>query len=366
MKNIFFKVLILTIFLLNISIAGEITVTGFGRTREGAITSAFQEAVRQGIGTYIETSTMIRNDEIIRDEILEFAYGYVDKYTILSEYYDKKNGQYRIKICATVSNQNVQAVLGEVLPVTNLSDTDRKKLNANIENNISHQIALNQKAKRKAVLDAIATRICKKIFEEHREAFALVYEFVDSKLQVVSVNEDESTVKFKVGGKIRTNQQLYNLLLNSMISKIERVLRKKIGIDENGGKWYFEHKNAFARHYLVEENKISYHSHEICLKKGVRTRINPTLLIGFIDKDINVIYPIAKQVIEPEDNDSLVISPRFKLDNDTNSSLNQDVEVVCEVPIEIAKRISGVKGFLQDDFPIGEVLLDQLLLRVVK
>lgn len=47
--------------------AAEVTVSGIGSNRSIALQEAFKEAVRQGIGTYIESSTIVRNDEIIKN-----------------------------------------------------------------------------------------------------------------------------------------------------------------------------------------------------------------------------------------------------------------------------------------------------------
>ena len=108
------------------------------------------------------------------------------------------------------------------MPATNLSDAEREKLNISIVKDISNQVSIYHKAKRKAALDAAAERICKKIFEEYREASTLVYEFVPGDLQVI--NADDTAVEIKITGKIQTSQKLYDLLVNSMISKIKCII----------------------------------------------------------------------------------------------------------------------------------------------
>ncbi|MBE6370524.1 MAG: hypothetical protein E7055_00425 [Lentisphaerae bacterium] len=194
--------------------AAPVTVSGNGTTREAALQDAFKEAVRQGIGTYIESSTMIRNDAIIRENLIEFAYGYVDNYKVLSE--SKQRETYTVKIEADVSNQDVSAVLANILPADTMTEKDREKLNIQIGNEITAQINQHLRAKRKAAIDRAAAKICRKIFEEYREAFRLVYEFIPNKIQVTGATETEVT--FSVSGTLRTNPDLYNLLLNSMIA----------------------------------------------------------------------------------------------------------------------------------------------------
>lgn len=225
-------------------LTAAVTVSGSGATREAALQEAFREAVRQGIGTYIESSTMIRNDEIIRESIIELAYGYVENYKLLSE--SKRGETYTVKIEANVSNQEVSAVLANILPADTLTEKDREKLNIQLGNDISAQINQHLQAQRKAEIDKVAAKICRKIFEEYREAFLLTYEFIPDKIQVAGATE--TAVNFSVSGTIRANPDLYNLLLNSMIARFERVLRKKI--DTLGGRFRFQplnyrHNNEF-------------------------------------------------------------------------------------------------------------------------
>lgn len=219
--------------------AALVTVSGSGATREAALQEAFKEAVRQGIGTYIESSTMIRNDEIIHESIIELAYGYVENYTVLSE--SKRDEVYTVKIEANVSNQEVSAVLANILPAETLTEKDRERLNIQLGNDITAQINQHLQEQRKAAIDKVAAKICRKIFEEYRAGFLLTYEFIPDKIQVSRATETE--VNFSVDGTIRTNPDLYNLLLNSMVAKFERVLHKKI--DTLGGQFYFKPSNDF-------------------------------------------------------------------------------------------------------------------------
>jgi hypothetical protein len=62
-----------------------IEVAGEGRTAEEARTVAFRVAVEQAIGSIMSSETEVRNGRIVRDEIINYASGYVDRYEITNQ-----------------------------------------------------------------------------------------------------------------------------------------------------------------------------------------------------------------------------------------------------------------------------------------
>ena len=409
--------------------AVEVTVSGIGSNRSIALQEAFKEAVRQGIGTYIESSTIVRNDEIIKDNIIELAYGYVENYKVLSE--SQKEKTYRIKILANVSNEAVSAVLSNLLPANTLTEKDREKLNIQLDSEISAQINQHLRATRKAAIDKVAGNICRKIFEEYRPAFHLVYEFIPGKIQVTSATENYVT--FNITGVIRTNQDLYNLLVNSLIKKFERILRCKlntvsgrfkykpinydisnsynlffpddyvkcsafaVSYDRNALKFYHGHSYEDDYHSVIG-SVTTYHLNNLPFlnildHKECKT-VSSKMLYFLVDKKGDVIYRAGSDSIIPflykEDNDKAlkyenIISPYFVLKNDQHRyrqassrddrlwayniyakdssapCLERNISFSVGVPINIARKVAGVKGFLRNNSPKGELLLNQLL-----
>jgi hypothetical protein len=71
------------------------------RARDEALEDALRKAVEQGVGVYVNSQTMTENFQVIADNILTKAAGYVRSYKIIEE---KKDDQfYRIKIVAEVA-----------------------------------------------------------------------------------------------------------------------------------------------------------------------------------------------------------------------------------------------------------------------
>ena len=61
-----------------------VTVTGLGSTVEGARKSAIQKAVRKALGEVVDAETIAKNGELIRDEVLTYSDGFVNKVTDIS------------------------------------------------------------------------------------------------------------------------------------------------------------------------------------------------------------------------------------------------------------------------------------------
>ena len=384
--------------------AATVTASGSGATREAALQEAFKEAVRQGIGTYIESSTMIRNDEIIRENIIELAYGYVENHKVLSE--SKRGGVYRIEIEANVSNEEVSAVLANILPAETLSEQEREKLNLRIDSEISAQIDRHLRATRKAAIDKAAGKICRKIFEEYLSAVTLIYEFIPGEIQVVSANE--TNVELKVTGTIRANPDLYNLLLNSMIRKFERVLRKQMTweMQERKSKLYYppEPERSFSKitsasifAVSLEPNALKeyrwgrkniyaafddlyhysmtvWHLYDIPFLKDLEIKqTKAELLICMTDKKGDILFAAGRETLHPCGcGEKPFISTFFTTTHEWKGGddflqywpkpyLEARAAFNVSVSVNNARKVAGVKGILINADPAGEALLNELL-----
>ncbi len=99
----------------------EIIATGMGsgnkaRARDEAINDALRQAVKQGVGTYITSTTTVAQMMLVEDRIYSESRGFVENYKILSE--GEKDDAYAVKIKATVSIgklKNELAAIGIIL-----------------------------------------------------------------------------------------------------------------------------------------------------------------------------------------------------------------------------------------------------------
>ena len=78
------------------------------RARTMALQNAQRNAVEMGLGTVIDSQTMVQNDQLIRDRIYSQSSGYVKNYTILSEGHTHTGNTYEVCIRAKVQLANIK------------------------------------------------------------------------------------------------------------------------------------------------------------------------------------------------------------------------------------------------------------------
>lgn len=94
-----FVFILCTSFLLTISskvYALEYIAEGTGPTRKEALQDSFRNALENVVGIAVNTSTYVRNNTLIRDQIYSRTDGYIRSYKILKESDD--NGRYTVKV----------------------------------------------------------------------------------------------------------------------------------------------------------------------------------------------------------------------------------------------------------------------------
>jgi hypothetical protein len=73
--------------------------------RKQALLNAQRNAVEQGVGLLLDSQTVLRNLELIRDQVLTSAQGFVGRYTVLSEGPTADRQSFRVRIRADVSQE---------------------------------------------------------------------------------------------------------------------------------------------------------------------------------------------------------------------------------------------------------------------
>jgi hypothetical protein len=77
-----------------------VEVSGAGTDIENAKKDACREAVRQVVGTYVNSQTRTENDELLEDKVISLSSGFVEKIETLKE--SQADGLTRVRIRATV------------------------------------------------------------------------------------------------------------------------------------------------------------------------------------------------------------------------------------------------------------------------
>lgn len=82
-----------------------IQAIGYGNSEDEALKGAYQNAVEQYVGVLVDSSTIIQNDQLIKNDILTFSNGYIESYKKLSS--KEQMGLWEVKIDAVIKKQNV-------------------------------------------------------------------------------------------------------------------------------------------------------------------------------------------------------------------------------------------------------------------
>ena len=85
--------------------AKEVVVTGVGTDPEKAVQNAFSQAIEQTVGVLVDAETVVKNDQLIRDEVLTFSRGYVDKYEVVKRW--QEEGLHHATIRAVVAQDKL-------------------------------------------------------------------------------------------------------------------------------------------------------------------------------------------------------------------------------------------------------------------
>ena len=102
----------------------SVVVEGVGSTEFAAKKMAYQEAVRKVVGVLIDSKIQVKNDKIIREELLEFSGGFVKKVEVLSSE-KEKDGLVRVKVKCLVEKAQVISKLEDLnVKVVNVDGTN--------------------------------------------------------------------------------------------------------------------------------------------------------------------------------------------------------------------------------------------------
>ena len=87
-----------------------VTAEGVGKTEASAKKAAFKDAIQKVVGVLVDSSTQVKNEEIIKDELLEYSGGFISKSEVLSSKKDDE-GLVRVKVKCVVEKTQVKKKL---------------------------------------------------------------------------------------------------------------------------------------------------------------------------------------------------------------------------------------------------------------
>jgi hypothetical protein len=63
-----------------------VVATGAGETPDAARQNAFSAAIEQVVGALVDAETIVKNDQVVRDQVLTYSRGYVEEFDVVASW----------------------------------------------------------------------------------------------------------------------------------------------------------------------------------------------------------------------------------------------------------------------------------------
>ena len=111
---------------------------GIGADKTEALKDAYRDAVERAVGLYVDAEQMLKNEELVKDQILTQSNAYIDKYDVAKET-TKPNGLVEIQILAEVRKTALTKKISDVMPAQTF------RLNTSVTQNLHAQLVTDEK-----------------------------------------------------------------------------------------------------------------------------------------------------------------------------------------------------------------------------
>ena len=191
-----------------------IEVAGDGDTPQQARMNGFRLAVEQAIGTLISSETETQNGRIVRDEIISYAAGFVDKFEVISEQVTSRGVRVSMRVWvkkSALSDRllNRSATSGEV---------DGARASVQLQ-------TLNQE---RATGDALLQTV---LNDFPRRAF-------DIELKPTDIVRQNRSAIMEINFRMTWNKDYLRSLWTALDATSQRTSRPVVTITVNGGGWF--------------------------------------------------------------------------------------------------------------------------------
>ena len=111
---------------------------GVGADRAEALKDAYRDAVERAVGLYVDAEQMVKNEELVKDQILTHSNAYIEKYDVAKET-TRPNGLVEVQILADVRKTALTKKISDVMPAQTF------RLNTSVTQNLHAQLVTDEK-----------------------------------------------------------------------------------------------------------------------------------------------------------------------------------------------------------------------------
>ena len=278
------------------SLSKEIIIesTGYGITEKEATENALSNAMHSAIGSYLVSSSEIKNGILIQDKVIQHAQGKIQKYKKTSSIYNKKTKIFTTMVDAYIEDSLIANAVESVIGAKSSSSLNLKSVMSNLKKDIKHnkakQIIEDQLKKKEDVKKLLNKQNKLSIIKQFEEIYVnKIYNNKVMGVQVDSVEVDKKhksklIIKYHTYTKSDFIVTLKSLFDNTAlkitkgipINKLNKNLNSIVVTDKN----HLLKRKIFSYTYYFDNEIIK----EI-LSLVRKIKVNPRINISLIDKE---------------------------------------------------------------------------------
>ncbi|MEI6154863.1 MAG: hypothetical protein WCQ90_12335, partial [Deltaproteobacteria bacterium] len=187
----------------------KVITTGLGLDRDKAKENAIRNAVEYAVGIYVSSDTIVKNSQLIKDEVLGYSAGYIKTLRILSEE-KKEDGIYAVQIEAVVVSTKLT----------------RKLESLNIATKRIEGESLFGEATSRITEQRSAGSLINKIISKYPQA---AYQITVGKPEIVSTNPNTNKATISLPLTIQWDKAFVNEL-KEVLSQVTKKEFKRVNI----------------------------------------------------------------------------------------------------------------------------------------
>jgi len=182
-----------------------VVAEGVGLTPDEALKDAFRAAVRQVVGEVVDAETLVKDDQLVRDQVLTYSDAYIPKHTKVSE--RSEGGLFRVTIRAVVERRKLVVKLKAAN--VSVNDVDGQSVFGSIVSQLENE------KDAAALLKAALEGFPKNCLEAN----------VVGEPQVVQKDGEKATLRFQV--QLRPDMNAYKSFAASLEKTLLAVTKEK-------------------------------------------------------------------------------------------------------------------------------------------
>ena len=216
----------------------DVIAVGVGMTQDEAHKAANKAAVAQVVGTMVDATTLVENDELVENKILTYSPGLIAESKIIGTPKKNANGLVTLKVKATVKKIALREKLAAAKIVSVAIDGESLWAQA-----VSAQDNL-----------ANAAAMIKDVFAKHTAC--VVAEPVPGRTGKSPLDYDPKTGEVFANVRVRIDQAKYTQFANEVVDKIGPMATKKLKLNSKGRAGRYKPDGYFAYSWNYEKYRF--------------------------------------------------------------------------------------------------------------